>query len=247
MTKYLILLIIAVQVVVSVFPKELPDYIQVCKRDQSTINACVRKSIETLKPKLAEGMPEFGVPPTEPFYIPELVVDSGNLIQFQAVGKDVKVSGAGNFTIKNVAVDLESLRISARVRFPRLHFVGRYSLDARLLVLPLHGAGTIVADAVRCDTEIVLHSTLEQREGVEYIQFTKLDVHLNVKDYSVRLEGLFDGNKALGDAANEAINQSREEILRATKPYAERTVSKLFLDTANKIASSFPFDQLIPK
>lgn len=46
-------------------------------------------------------------------------------------------------------VDLESLRISARVRFPRLHFTGRYSLDARLLVLPLHGAGTIVADAGR--------------------------------------------------------------------------------------------------
>lgn len=64
---------------------------------------------------------------------------------------------------------------------------------------------------VRCDTEIVLHSTLEQREGVEYIQFTKLDVHLNVKDYSVRLEGLFDGNKALGKAT---LKTMKNVILR---------------------------------
>ncbi|XP_063547473.1 uncharacterized protein LOC134754925 isoform X2 [Cydia strobilella] len=246
MTKSLSV-IIFLQVVSSVFPKDLPDYIEVCKRDQSTINSCVRKSIERLRPKLAEGIPEFEVPPIEPFYIPELIIDSGNLIQFHAVGKDVQVSGAGNFSIKNVHVDLESLRISARVRFPRLHFVGRYVLDARLLVLPLHGAGTIVADAIKCETEIVLHSQLVEREGVEYVQFSALDVRLDVRDYRVRLDGLFDGNKALGDAANEAINQSREEILRATKPYAERTVSKLFLDTANKIANIFPFDQLIPQ
>ncbi|CAG9107169.1 unnamed protein product [Plutella xylostella] len=127
--------------------KQIPDYIEVCKRDQSTINECVLKSIEKIRPKLAEGIPELQVPTIEPFVIPQIVVDSGNVVQFVAIGQDVKVSGASNFTIKNIDVDLDTFTIRGRVRFPRLHFDGRYTLDARVLVLPLKGQGNILADA----------------------------------------------------------------------------------------------------
>ncbi|CAH2262296.1 jg26863 [Pararge aegeria aegeria] len=226
---------------------QIPDYIKICKRDQSTVSNCVRNSIENLRPKLISGIPELNVPSLEPFYIPEIVAVSGDLVPLKASGKDVKVSGAGNFTIKSVTVNLDTLSIRARVRFPKLHLDGRYNLDTQILILPLRGEGNLVADAVKCDAEILLRSRLVNREGKEYLDFTSLNVDIAIKDYRIRLDGLFNGNKALGDATNEAINQNRIEFLKTMLPYLEKTVSKILLDTANKIVATIPFDEILPK
>ena len=37
--------------------------------------------------------------------------------------------------------------IKARLYFPKLHFDGKYDLDARLLVVPIHGKGDIQTNA----------------------------------------------------------------------------------------------------
>lgn len=229
------------------FTNKMPDYLDVCKRDQNTIDNCVLKSIQKLRPKLAQGIPELNVPGIEPFIIPELVVDSGDLVQFSAVGRDVKVSGAGNFSIKTISVDLDTYTIRAMVRFPKLHFDGHYTLDARLLVLPLHGKGKIIADAIKCDAEMLVRATPVEKNGKEYLHFDSADMDITVKDYRLKLDGLFNGDKALGQAANEAINQNRAEFLRASKPYLEKTVSKLILNMANKISGTFPLEDLLPK
>lgn len=50
-----------------------------------------------------------------------------------------------------------------------------------------------------------------------------------------------------GEATNAAINENRGEFLRAVKPYLESTVSKLFLDIANKVAKDIPYDEVLPK
>lgn len=226
---------------------QIPDYIKICKRDQNTINECVKNSIENIRPNLISGIPELNVPTLEPFYIPEIVAVSGELVPLKASGKDVKVSGAGNFTIKSIVVDLETLTIRGKVRFPRLHLDGRYNLDTQILIVPLRGEGNLVANAVKCDADILLKSKLIMQDGKEYLRFTSLDVDISIKDYRIRLDGLFNGNKALGDATNEAINQNRGEFLKTTQPYLEKTVAKILLDSANKIVANIPFDELLPK
>ncbi|KAL0895442.1 hypothetical protein ABMA27_011563 [Loxostege sticticalis] len=230
-----------------VLPKHLPSYIQACKRDQNTINECARHSIEALRPKLAEGLPELDLPGIEPFYIPEIVVVSGEQIPIRAVGKEVKVTGAGNFTIKSLSVDLDTLTFRTRVRFPKLHLEGRYSVDGQILVMPTKGKGTLKSDAVKCDAELVIRAETFKRDGVEYIHFTRLDTDISIKDYFIRLDGLFNGDPVLGEATNAAINENRGEFLRAVKPYLESTVSKLFLDIANKVAKDIPYDEVLPK
>ncbi|CAG9107166.1 unnamed protein product [Plutella xylostella] len=99
---------------------------------------------------------------------------------------------------------------------------------------------------MKCDAEIVIKSKFIEKDGQDYIQFDKLNMDITVRDYRVKLDGLFNGDKTLGDAANEAINQNRGEFLKASKPYVEKTASKILLETANKIASTFPIDDLLP-
>ncbi|CAH0600257.1 unnamed protein product [Chrysodeixis includens] len=227
--------------------KELPDYIHVCKRDPATIEGCVLKSIEALRPKLAEGIPELGVPGLEPFVIPEIKALTTESLQIRASGHNVKVTGASQFTIKSLSVNLDTLEIRARVRFPKLHFVGEYKLDAQILVVPLKGQGQLTADAVKCDADVVIHTTIFTKDDAEYIKFKKMDADINIKDYRVRLDGLFNGDKALGEAANQAINQNRGDFLKAAKPHLEKTVTKILLDTANKVVDGLTLDQLLPK
>ncbi|XP_049887870.1 protein takeout-like [Pectinophora gossypiella] len=231
----------------SAYLKQIPSYITLCKRDQSTIDKCAREAVEALRPKLIAGIPELNVPSIEPFYIPEIKTTEGELANLRASAKDVKVSGGGDFTIKSLNVDLDTFTIRARVRFPKLHLEGLYKLNTRILVVPLKGQGNMVADAVKCDAELVLYSEVEQRDGKEYIRFKKLDTDINIKDYRIRLDGLFNGDKALGDATNEAINQNRGEFLKATKPHLERTVSRILLDAANKIVDGVALDDLLLK
>ncbi|XP_050665602.1 uncharacterized protein LOC126965874 [Leptidea sinapis] len=230
-----------------VLSSQIPDYIKVCKRDQMTINACVKDSIENLRPTLAAGIPELNVPSIEPFIIPEIIAVSGDLAQLKASGKNVKVFGASNFTIKSVNVDLETYTIRARIRFPKLHLEGRYKLDTRILIIPLRGQGNLVANAVKCDAIVVINSEIIKKEDIEYLKFKSLTVDLNLKDYNVKFDGLFNGDKTLEQATNNAINQNRDEFFIAMKPYLENTAAKVLLDTANKIVHSLTLDDLFPK
>ncbi|KAL4705667.1 hypothetical protein ACJJTC_011229 [Scirpophaga incertulas] len=243
--KYKLLLFVVV-IICGVSTKTLPSYIQVCRRDPVTINECALRSIEELKSKLSSGLPELNVPGIEPFYIPEYLT-SGSQIPLGAVGKDIKVTGASDFSIKNLMVDLDNLTIRARVRFPRLHLEGQYSVNMQVLVVPIKGKGTMKSDAVKCDAELVLKARLEEIDGVQYMKFTSLHTDISIKDYHIRLDGLFNGDKVLGDATNAAINQNRGEFLKAVKPYLENNVSKVFLEIANKVVDGIPYDVLLPK
>nr|ANA78435.1 takeout-like protein [Helicoverpa armigera] len=227
--------------------KEIPSYIQVCKRDPATINDCVKKSIEALRPQISTGIPELDVPSLDPFFIPEIKALTADNTPLRATGHNIKVTGAGSFVIKSLTVDLDTLKIKARVRFPKLHFEGQYKLDGQVLIVPLKGEGNLNADAVKCDAELVLHTQIVNKDGVDYVKFKKIDTDINIKDYRVKLDGLFNGDKNLGEAANQAINQNRGEILRATKPHLEKTVSTNLLEAANNVVEGLTLDQLLPK
>ncbi|CAK1600168.1 unnamed protein product [Parnassius mnemosyne] len=227
---------------------KIPDYIQVCKRDQETINECVRESIEQLRSKLLKGIPDLNVPSIDPFYISEISPPVGkNMRAFQAVGKDIVVSGAGNFTIKSVFVDLDKMTVRARVRFPRLHFEGKYKVDIQFLLLPIRGEGTLVADAIKCNVDALLRIKTVEKEGVEYIEFTDIDTDITIKDYWINLQGLFNGEKTLEEVTNMALNENKAELMKAVKPFAEKGVSNIILDAANKITNMIPYDELFPK
>lgn len=44
-------------------------------------------------------------------------------------------------------MDLDTLTIRARVRFPKLHMDGRYSVDTKILSVPVKGKGTLKSEA----------------------------------------------------------------------------------------------------
>lgn len=70
-----------------------------------------------------------------------------------------------------------------------------------------------ISSTVKCDAELVVKSKFIEKDGVDYIQFVSLDMDINVKDYRVHLDGLFNGDKALGE------DEGHKGITTITKQY----------------------------
>lgn len=52
---------------------------------------------------------------------------------------------------------------------------------------------------VKCNVDATLRMKTVQKDGVEYIEFTDIDTDITIKDYRIKLEGLFNGDKTLGE------------------------------------------------
>ncbi|KAK7864170.1 hypothetical protein R5R35_004085 [Gryllus longicercus] len=229
-------------------PRKLPSYLHVCKRGDPQLEQCVLTSVEKIRPKLLSGIPELNVPSMEPLIIPELVIRPSP--RFQAVGKDVQVFGGSNFKVTRLRIEVNATALSfvAGVSVPHLSFVSDYQVDGQILVLPIKGRGQLTANVSDVTGSLHLLGKIVKRKGAEYLQFVEGEFRLELlSPVKIHLDNLFNGDKALGEATNAALNENSEELTEVVVPVAERVVAQFALDTANKISSAFPFDQLLPK
>ncbi|XP_075236822.1 protein takeout-like [Lycorma delicatula] len=224
---------------------KIPSYIKICKRNDPHVEECILNSVEQLRPRLVNGIPELDVPALEPLTLPEVVVSRGG--NFRAVGTNVIVRGASNFKVTKLKVDLKKNIFYIGIEIPHLTFDAQYDVNARILVVPVKGKGPIKANATDVVGDVVLKARKVKREGETYIEFKSIDIDLKIENYSVRLENLFNGDKALGDAVNVALNENKKDFMKALKPIVEKVVGEIVLDIANKITKNFTYDELFPK
>lgn len=95
---------------------------------------------EDVRPHLANGIKEMGIPPLEPLVIPEANLDSGS--SFNGKFKNIQVYYASEFVIKNFHINLDKNEVKFPIYFPRLRLKSDYTIRGRLLILDLNGNGT---------------------------------------------------------------------------------------------------------
>lgn len=86
-----------------------------------------------------------------------------------------------------------------------------------------------------------------QRDGVGYSHIKSLETSLSLKQGSINLENLFNGDKVLGDTINDVINQNFLLISKDIIPLVQRALNKSFKKIGNRICSRYTTDQLFPK
>ncbi|XP_071455418.1 putative beta-carotene-binding protein [Hetaerina americana] len=228
-------------------PTGIPSYIHVCKRSDPNVDKCIKKSIEDLRPQLIKGIPELNVPPLEPLVLPEVIVSRGsNAANFKATGKNVKVFGAGSFEIQSLSTDLEKHEFNAVITIPRLFFDADYEVDAKILVLPLKGKGPLTANATNVKGDIHMIGSVVDKDGEKYLKFNTIHLKIDMDNYKVHLDGLFGGDKVLGEATNAALNEGNRDFINALTPVIEATTGDILLKIANQITETFTYDQLFP-
>ncbi|KAK6633518.1 hypothetical protein RUM43_001098 [Polyplax serrata] len=227
----------------------LPSYIQICRLSDPNLEGCVLNSIEKIKPYLKKGIPELAIPPAEPLFIPELGVPGGPDNGVVAVGRNIKVYGASDFTVEKLKLDFSNPSrptIHFAFNLPHLKFDGDYEVNTRILVLPIKGKGPIKFDAFNTKADAILYGHTYKKGNNNYVRFNRMDLSLHMQDYSVHLGNLFNGDKLLEQATNQALNENKDEFKKALNPTVTKSIIELILQFANDLAKNQPYDVLFP-
>lgn len=73
-----------------------------------------------------------------------------------------------------------------------------------------------------------------------------MDIKITVKKGKLDFDDLFGGDKVLGDIINQTINQNFDVFSMELIPLVEKSLSRIFKQTANKILERFTMEQLFP-
>ena len=162
-----------------------------------------------LSKKLAAGIPELNVPPTDPMLIGDMtLIDIAN---FKAIGSDVTLSGLLTYHINSLHLDLEKQQVDFDLNLAEAKIDGNYNISARILI-PINGKGPLTFTSNDVNAKIRMLYNLVQHAGKQYVYFSSMTTHLNIKDYTIKYEPEnFD--QTLRNAFSEAVGHNNREIL----------------------------------
>lgn len=96
--------------------------------------------MDALAEKLAVGIPELNVPPTDPMLIGNMVLI--DMADFKATGSDVTLTGLLTNHINSLHLDLEKRQVDFDLNLAEAKIYGNYNISARILI-PINGRGPL--------------------------------------------------------------------------------------------------------
>lgn len=243
-----------------------------CRRNDPDLNECIRKSIEMLRPKMSEGIPELMVPPCEPLTIPKInIKQNAGAIRMESDYTDVSVAGLSNFTLRSVRIDTANNKFRINLWFPVLKMTANYHIQGKLLLMSLAGKGpcrgnfsklhryNIFATSLYemykfsfrifladVDASVSMKHSVIQRNGTDYLKVDDIGVDFNIGDASVHLDNLFGGDKELGRVMNGFINENWREITAEIRPALASSIEHILREIALRVYELYPIQQILP-
>ncbi|XP_006620996.1 protein takeout isoform X1 [Apis laboriosa] len=225
----------------------LPSYIKPCKKRDPDINECITRSIDQLRDKLSAGIPEFEAPPIEPLYLKQIRLSRGPVgARLDVNLTDLRVFGPSTFKVRDLKADVENVVFTFKVNFEKLHFQGKYQIDARVLLLKLTGEGNITGTFTDYDSDVVLRARKVYRDNDIYLNFERMKVKIRIGKAHLHLSNLFGGDTVLAAATHDLLNNNNALFLDEITPVLETSLADLFTNVANKITKSFTYKELFP-
>ncbi|XP_074104686.1 circadian clock-controlled protein daywake isoform X2 [Cotesia typhae] len=225
----------------------LPPYIKACKKRDPDINKCILNSIEELRSKLSNGIPELDAPAIEPLVLKHVRLLRGpEGARLDVNLTNIQVKGPSTFKIREFKADVDDVTFTFKVSFGLLSFRGKYEINARLLLLRLSGNGDITGNFTGYDSDVVLHAEKVIKNDDVYLNFEKMKIGIKIGKADVYLSNLFGSDPILGPVSNQILNANSNLLIDELKPVLESALSDLFTDVANKITNSFKYSELFP-
>ncbi|XP_031635981.1 protein takeout-like [Contarinia nasturtii] len=226
--------------------RPIPDFLHICHESDPNINGCIASSIESLRPSLVNGIPSLDIPSIEPMDVGNLLVaESTRSNGLHISAKNIRAFGASNFKIRGLEVKEYGKTYNVEVFFPKLEVDGTYDVSGQILLLPIRGSGPFVGNFTDCTGSVRLQ--FARKENSDLVQINKFLIKIKVGKGKLKLFNLFNGDKALGDAVNGAINENFDAVSKDIIPLVEKSLQRLLKSISTKILSNFTYNQIFPK
>ncbi|XP_044750407.1 uncharacterized protein LOC123310806 [Coccinella septempunctata] len=228
--------------------KKDSTFLKICHRSDPNLGECIIESVHRLKPLLAHGIPEFGIPSCEPLYIPEVVLDQGSgAVSVNSSYKDIKVYGPSEFTLKQVKINLDRDRIRLKLHVPSLYLESKYTMEGRILMMPILGSGNFYGNYSDIEAIVNILGQKIVKDGEIYFNIKDFYIDFNIGHATIQLDNLFNGDEELGEAMNLFLNDNWKNVANEIKPVLEDTIASIFKKFSNKIYHKYPLSVLLPK
>lgn len=210
------------------------SFIQKCSRSDPQLNTCLRNTFNNLRPYLARGIPEIGLPPMEPLKIDHLGIENqaGN-IRIKGSFTNVVNAGASNFTVKEIRSDLNKLRVDLGLYIPHIKSKGRYEVNGQVLLLPILSHGEFFAEFTDINAIAKVYGKQIIKNNEPYMTVEKMVVDFVMKGARFRVKD--QGHQQLNEVINQFLNQNAHELVQEMRQPASLSLAKVFkkfLDTA---------------
>ncbi|XP_025415711.1 protein takeout-like [Sipha flava] len=219
-----------------------------CHRSDPDLNNCIKEAIEDLRPYLAKGIPELFIPSCEPLYIPEIVMNQGNInsVGVQSTYRNIRVYGPSEFVLKTLKVDLEKMRIRIKLQLPYLRMTANYSIIGNILMLPINASGISEGNYTNIEANIFVQCNTFKFHNKKHFNVREVAIDFNIGHASVYFSDLFPGDSELALEMNNFLNDNWIPVSLEFKPILEETIGNMFKKFANKLYHKYPVDDILP-
>uniref|UniRef100_A0A0A9YXY9 Protein takeout n=1 Tax=Lygus hesperus TaxID=30085 RepID=A0A0A9YXY9_LYGHE len=226
----------------------LPSYIKPCKRG-AKLNQCAVVNGNAAIPSFVKGDAKLKIATLEPVHIKELSIkeNSAKSVALNLTFIDMKIKNLSTGKLVDSNIDLNKRHIEFTVNVPKVVFDSQYTINGRILVLPIRGNGPCHIELDTVKLLYVLDYKMNKVKGVDHAVITNTDLGFEAKKMKVKLDNLFNGDKALGDNMNIVLNDNWEELLSQLGPPIAKAIALAVKPIVDKIVSQVPFDQIFPK
>lgn len=190
-----------------------------------------------------------GLPPLDPLAIEKLDIEQGGNHSVQISLKLRKVhliglSDAKIYKISGFQSNPDRNKLEIKMKSPLGKIEGPYSINGKVLVLPIQGKGTITLALHDLDVNLKFLTKKVVKDGKTYMEIEKSKFRYDVSGAKVNFTNLFNGDKALGDNMNYFLNENWRILLDELKKPINDGFAEVFKNIMNKLFMSTPYDEI---
>ncbi|XP_022216011.1 protein takeout [Drosophila obscura] len=225
---------------------DLPAGIQRCAimDDQCVVNGVNY----VLKNYAQSGIKELGLIPLDPLHITKFNIGRNphSPVSVDLSFTEVDLLGLSRGNAKRVGgftADL-SKPIEFVMEVPEVAIKGPYSVDGKVLILPIVGKGRAEIVLKHCKIHSFITFRPISRGGHTFAEVADIKMQVDPSNVSFKLEGLFHGQKDLSDNMHILINENWQDIFNELKPSISDAMGLIVKSVLNKIFGKLPLEEL---
>ncbi|XP_025162034.1 uncharacterized protein LOC105190863 isoform X2 [Harpegnathos saltator] len=206
---------------------------------------CIKRSIESLKPHLKDGLYSLGIPTFNPYYIPTYDFSMSGKYSSTTTFSDITISGAADFNITEFNYARQNMMLKAE--FPQIKLRTKYQVMTNYTGKPIKvGRFPLTATFRNVTADVVIYGeNYDKTEtGEEHFEVTNVQVRLNITKIWWSKSSSY--NEMMTIYLKQFFKYQWQILMNQIHPTAEWYAAKVIKETANNIYANFPLSVLCP-
>ncbi|XP_059618807.1 protein takeout-like [Phlebotomus argentipes] len=221
---------------------KLPSEIPKCGYEE---HECIVERTNWVLRNRPEGIQSIHLLQFDPINVPSMsIVQGGNSpVNIDLQFRNVKFYGLNNATVtkvkgfgKNVEQEIE-----LDLNSPKVALIGPYTINGRVLILPIQGKGDSNITLENMVGKIRLTAKKITKNGKDYLQTDNLKLTFTTTRAWIYLGNLFNGDPQLGPTTNDFLNENWKEIFGELQKVIEDAFSKIIQTLFNNVFAALPY------